>query len=382
MTNNRVGRMLLLFALLDPAVAAAAQERADPKGEAIRKAADRVGPAVVSIRTARNPFQNTSLHANSGFVVDAARGLVATTGAALFGGFQAEVILPDGAVLPARRVFHADPAGTLVLLQVDPPPAGLSAAELADGPRPDLGDEILAVGRSTEGRLLVSSGIAASSRDAGERDESAPFAVDVRIVAENAGGPIVDRDGRVVGLALPGSGPIFRPSREGFPSATPAARLRAAMASFRDDRGPSRSYLGVMLGPPPRLFGDPRPDAGGMMVTGVAPGSPAELARLGLGDRITAVDGRRVDDASDLLRAIEAVPVGGEVALTVLRGDEQLEIKVRTAPRPEAFLGVPLAPAPPPPADGLDSSVDRPDSEGSIPKNERNEGSDLPKPLP
>ncbi|WP_165247818.1 S1C family serine protease [Paludisphaera soli] len=380
MLTSKIGRRwaLALAMIVAPAVAPAQEAGPNSRAEAIRRAAAKVGPSVAAIRAVRNPMRDIAGPSGAGVVVDAGRGLVATTGRALFGGFRAEVVLSDGEPRPVLRVFHADPAGELLLLQVDPATPGLVAAELGDSTRLQLGDDLFAIGRSPEGRILATAGIVASSRDRDDPgSELASFPIDAMVAVENAGGPVLDREGLTVGVAVPIEGPFVlgRP-RGSFTTAIPSARIRAAIADFDEGGGPPRSYLGVLLGPDRPLPAARGLDAPGALVIGVAKESPAERILLRPGDRITAVDGRDVPDSQAFQRAIDRRPVGDEVTLTVVRGDETLSIKVRTVPRPGAFLPSPRPPGPPSPAES-----DEPNAE-STPKNGRNEGTDLPKPLP
>lgn len=379
MSSRRLGRGLIVLAILaaSPEVVPA-QEAANSRASAIRGAIAAVEASVVSVRSTRHGFREPL--SSSGVVVEAARGLVATTGEAIFGDQRIEVVLPNGSIQPARRIFLADPATKLVILQIDPAAPGLAVADLGGPTALQLGDEILALGRSATGRLLASAGIVASVRSRDEADfEVAPFAIDALVTVETAGGPLVDHDGRVVGISLPGEGPTADVRHLGtFPTAITSDHIRAAIAAFGDGGGRLRSYLGVQLAPARRLPGDFPPTLEGAVVTGVAMDSPAAVARLEAGDRITAIDGRKVRDALTLQRAISVMPVDRELTLTVIRGDETLEVKVRTASRPGESLPSPVPPEPPTPDRTIDSPVQEP-SPSETPKNDPKEGSHLPK---
>jgi membrane-associated protease RseP (regulator of RpoE activity) len=94
-----------------------------------------------------------------------------------------------------------------------------------------------------------------------------------------------------------------------------------------------------------------RPVELGAVIVSVVPGSPAERAALQAGDRIIAVDGKRVGFDRGLAEVLADYAPGERVVLAVTRADDDsLEIRVRLAEHPEvrgrAYLGVEYAPAP------------------------------------
>jgi len=365
--HRNVSRRLVLVALALAVSLGAATSEADDRPARIREAATRAAPAVVSIRPAgivvappivppivrfgRPPFrlpgpvieeQGPSV---SGVIVDAKRGIVLTSASGLRGASRADIRLPDGAVRESRRIAFGDPRDGLALIEFDPQGAALAQVEWGDSEALRLGDDVLAVGRSARGELLASPGIVAMERRKAEAgSESAPIVTDALITPETGGGPLLDLNGRVVGICqLDGPTPLGEP-RAGYRSAAPAALARAAVDELAAGTPRRRGYLGVVLGNVVGAPGQPIGEARGVVVTGVAPGSPAAEAGIEPGDRILAVDGRAVPDAAALSRAVENAPVGSDLTLRIERRGEEIEIKART----RADVALPGSPEPRP----------------------------------
>jgi len=139
-----------------------------------------------------------------------------------------------------------------------------------------------------------------------------------------SGGPLVDREGRLLGLnAVRMEG--------GFLLALPAdAALAARVEALGRGEAPARPRLGVALAPP-RAARRLRaavglPERDGLLVRGVEPDSPAEGAGLERGDLIVAAAGKPVTGFDALFDALDA---SGPLTLTVVRGTEEREVTAR-----------------------------------------------------
>lgn len=145
----------------------------------------------------------------------------------------------------------------------------------------------------------------------------------------SSGGPVVDPEGRLVGLNTNRLG-------DGFYMAVPAdADLRARVEALGRGESPSRPRLGVGLAPA-RVANRLRAAVGlpardGLLVQAVEEGSPAHRAGIRAGDLLVEVEGRPVTRADDLLDVLERVDQDGTLALGVVRGVEELAVSVRFA---------------------------------------------------
>jgi len=149
----------------------------------------------------------------------------------------------------------------------------------------------------------------------------------------SSGGPVVDRDGRMVGISTHRMG-------DGFYLAQPAtAELRARLEGLARGESPSRLRLGVALAPV-HAARKLRAAVGlserdGLLVRGVESGGAAAAAGVRTGDLLVSAGQEALASVDDLARALDAAADAGEVTLGVVRGAEELSLQV-TFPAPGA----------------------------------------------
>lgn len=245
-----------------------------------------------------------------------------------------EVTFADGRRAQGALV-GSDPDHDIVVLDV---PTG-DAVPLAWAEVPlEVGDAVVAVARHGAGDRATTGFVSAvgqafrgprGRRIAGAVEHTAPLA------RGSSGGPLVDAEGRLVGLNTHRLG-------EGFYLALPAdADLRTRVEALVEGRHLRTRRLGVVLVPGPQAARLRRrvglPEAPGLLVREVVAGSPAAEAGLAEGDLLVAVEGTPVPSVDALWDALDATSEQDEVALTVLRGTEERAATVRfTAEDPPA----------------------------------------------
>lgn len=286
----------------------------DALADAARTAADRVGPSVVRIGT----------HGGRGCGIVVAPGLVATnahnlrdrtTAVTFHGGRQVQ-----------GELAGADVDGDLAVLRVDTGEA--PAADLGGTPR--TGDVVFAVARAAAGGTRISFGLVSGTERAfrgprgrrirGSIEHSAP------LPRGSSGSPLVDADGKVVGLSTHRIG-------DGFYLALPAdEELRGRIDGLAEGRTRQRVTLGVGLAPAGVSLKLRRsvglPDQDGLLVRGVEDGSPAAAAGIAQGDLLVAAAGRPLATVDDLFDALEGIEPGATLELTVVRGTEERAVTV------------------------------------------------------
>jgi serine protease Do len=294
--------------------------------EATAGALDRAGSSVVGI--------GQRWAAGSGVVV--AEGKILTN-AHNVRGDEASVTFADGRSTDGV-VSGVDPDGDLAVLDADTGDA--SPIEWAEEGAAAIGKAVFALanpgGRGPRATLGFISGTERAFRGprgrriAGSIEHTAP------LPRGSSGGPIVDAEGRLLGINTNRTG-------EGFYLAIPAdGALRQRVDALA--RGESRRAprLGVAVAPGfvarrmRRAVGLPERD--GVLVRGVAEESPAARAGLESGDLIVEAGGRAVSSADDLHEALDASGPGGSLSLTVVRGQEERSVRVdlsATGPAPE-----------------------------------------------
>ncbi|MEX0658318.1 MAG: trypsin-like peptidase domain-containing protein [Egibacteraceae bacterium] len=297
--------------------------------EIIRSVGAQVGPAVVGVgqrpaHRGRHPGEHPGRRSgwgSTGVVVGEGRVL---TNAHNVDGPETTVTFADGRGTPGQ-VAAADVDGDVAVLTVDtgdaPPVAW------ADEPT-GLGTLVVALANPGGRGLRATLGFVSATdqtfrgprgrRITGSIEHSAPLA------HGSSGGPLLDREGRVVGLNT-------NRLRGGFYLALPAdADLRARVEALGRGERPRRVHLGLALAPPhiARRLRDAvgLPDREGLLVRGVEEGSPAERAGLRRGDLVIAADGRPVPSAESLFSLLQELDAPGTLDLTVVRGTDEITV--------------------------------------------------------
>jgi len=266
------------------------------------------------------------------------------------------VTLYDGRSYPAE-VFAVDRGIDIAIIQVH----GASApATLKFSPEDAVlpGQTAIVVGSPFGKRNLVSMGIISGSgpfdyvSQLGDGDIGVEIPevlyTDARVEPGNSGGPLLDAQGRVIGVidaVLGGASGIG-----GLGIAVPAPLVVESIHDLEEFGVPQRGWLGAVLVDLDEL--DPLTlrlagleSAQGAMVDKVLPGSPAEAAGLmgakrdrygklvELGDVIVAVNGKAVKNRFDVIREIAKHRPGEEIKLTVWRNGQKIEVVVRLTAR-------------------------------------------------
>ena len=280
----------------------------------------------------------------SGIVIDA-KGLVLTNAHVVDGADRVEVSLPDGRELEGR-VLGADPITDLAVVSI-PSGSGLKAAPLGDSEALEVGDWAIALGTPYGLERTVTLGIVSSLHrnitSLGFSDKRLELIqTDAAINPGNSGGPLINADGEVIGInTLVRSGP-----GAGLGFAIPINLAKGVAAQLGNGGSVVHPYLGLQLVPlNARLARDNNrdpnalvqlPERDGALVQRVLPQSPAEKAGLRRGDLVVAAADQTVPDPGTLLRVVEGSTVGEALPLTVLRGEQELQLSIRPEALPSA----------------------------------------------
>ena len=300
----------------------------DAFSRAVTRAVRRAGPAVVGISTSREmpkphfwPPHRQGI--GSGVVVDPS-GLIITNRHVVAGAREVYVTLHDGRRLPAEALGD-DPQNDLALLKVQAD--SLPSAELGDSEQLEVGQLVVAIGNPLGLEATVTAGVVSALN----RSLRTPYGLmegliqtDASINPGNSGGPLVDSEGRVVGI---NTAVILGAQGIGF--AVPSRTAAHLLARFGRTGTVAAAWLGISavnlwLEEP----GPERPEALGALVLSVMPGGPADRAGLRPMDVILSVDGEPIAGFDGLRRRLAGVSAGELIVLEVRRGERVLQVPV------------------------------------------------------
>ena len=273
-------------------------------------------------QTQPRTHRDTSL--GSGVIVSP-DGYILTANHVVEGADKVKVALASGEKEFDAKVIGNDPATDTAVLKVEG--KNLAAITIADSDKLEVGDVVLAVGNPFGVGQTVTMGIvsALGRGGFGINNYEDFIQTDAAINMGNSGGPLVDAEGRLVGInawIISGSG-----GSQGLGFAVPSNMARYVMERLISDGKVTRGYLGVALQPEmtPELAKQfDLPNMNGALVANVVPDSPAGKSGFKEGDFVTEFDGKKVKDMRQLRLMVSQTAPGRKVTLRLLRdGKEQ-----------------------------------------------------------
>jgi serine protease Do len=248
-------------------------------------------------------------------------------------GTGGSILRPRSRRLNAR-IVGLDRETDVALLKVEE--RGLPALELGDSEALRQGQLVMAFGSPLGLENSASLGVVSAVARQLKPDEPMIYVqTDASINPGNSGGPLVDAEGRMVGLntlILSQSG-----GNEGIGFAAPSHIVRSVYAQLRKSGRVRRGVIGVRAQTitPPLAAGLGLVFDRGVVLSDVTPEGPAEAAGLRPGDIVLALDGKPMENARQFdVNLYRRVP-GDRVTLSLRRGAQTLELTVSVVARPE-----------------------------------------------
>lgn len=244
---------------------------------------------------------------------------------------EIEVQLSDGRTKKARLI-GADAQIDLAVLKIDD--TDVKPLKLADSDTIQVGDFVLAIGNPFGFEETVTDGIISSKGRPNRADAfSDLLQTNAAINPGNSGGPLINLRGEVVGIntaIISASG-----SSSGVGFAIPSNTVRTALESLLKQGRIIRGYLGIYsnaLRP-----GQTDTETDGVVVTAVAPGSPAAQAQLQEGDVIRKFDGHDVKNFTSLRSLVAQTGINKKVELEIVRNGKSLKVPTEIKEQPVDF---------------------------------------------
>jgi serine protease DegQ len=321
-----------------------------------RDAAQRAMPSVVNIFTSkgakpsRNPFmedpflrkffgerqgqQEEKQYSLGSGVIISAEGYILTNNHVVEAADEIEIALADGRKAAAKLV-GTDPETDLAVIKIDL--KGLPAITLAQVDQTRVGDVVLAIGNPFGVGQTVTMGIvsALGRNHLGINTFENFIQTDAAINPGNSGGALVDTNGNLLGINTAIYSRTGGSLGIGF--AIPVTTVKTVMESIIKTGQVVRGWIGVEPQDiTPELaesFGLDRKS--GTIIAGVLRNGPADRAGMRPGDILVEVNGRPVQDTTDMLNVIAQLQPGKKASMKVLRknAETSLDITVGTRPR-------------------------------------------------
>ncbi|MDQ3435156.1 MAG: trypsin-like peptidase domain-containing protein [Actinomycetota bacterium] len=298
----------------------------------------------------------------SGFLVDD-DGTILTNAHVVAGSESVTVSFEDdkGNEIDAQ-VKGRDESTDLAVLKIDPAEAeGVAPVPLGDSSQAQVGDPVIAIGNPFGFTRTVTTGIVSAVQRRIEAPNSFSIGnviqTDAAINPGNSGGPLLDAQGRVIGInaqiATNGS-----QSSSGIGFAIPVNTAKKLLPQLEKGGEIERGYLGVRAADVSGSVAEELdlPVEEGALIQEVVDGGPADRAGLRAGDRpttdrlsaggdvIVAIEGEPIRSSSDLVAAVEDLEPGDEIEVELYRGDEKRTETVKLGKRPDEVAQTPQLP--------------------------------------
>lgn len=363
--------VVVLFVLTLPVTALAEDEQSiqalRSMGKAFASIAEKTSPAVVGVRATKSvrsdsrqdssgapysPFddqmfeyffrrrmprserqeQPRQVAQGSGFLVTA-DGYILTNNHLVGEAEEVRVQLNDRRTFKAK-VIGTDPGTDVAVIKIDVQDERY--VELADSDSLEVGEWVIAIGNPFGLSHTVTAGIVSAKgrNDIGVASFEDFIQTDAAINFGNSGGPLLNLDGKAVGINTAIIGPG---GNVGIGLAIPINMVKGIYEQLKDSGRVVRGYLGVKIGNIESGVGEFYGAASdkGAMVAEVMEGSPAEQAGIKVDDIVVELEGEAVVGANELMNRIAMFKPGTEVKLTVLRDGKRRAISLTLGTRPD-----------------------------------------------
>ena len=303
----------------------------------------------------RRPPREEGRASGSGVIVDA-HGFILTNNHVVENAAEIEVRLSDDRKFKAT-VVGRDAKTDLAVLKVDAGAAPLPVAELGDSDTLRPGQWAIAIGNPFGLDRTVTAGIisATGRTRVGVATYEAFIQTDASINPGNSGGPLLNLEGRVIGIntAIVSTG-------QGIGFSIPINMAKEIMGQLMANGRVVRGWLGIAIQDltPELAAGFGVKPGSGVLVSEVMKDSPAEAGGVKSGDIITQFGGAVIKDVTDLQKKVAAVEPGRPTPMVVIRdkastpltiavGEQPGEEKVVAAAPQEQMLGLKVEPLSP-----------------------------------
>ncbi len=340
-----------------------ADSSGDGEGRSVSQIYKEEGRGVVFVQAegvtegADSPFgtpQDQGTATGSGFVVDK-DGTIITNAHVVSGSDNVKVRFQETGNFVDARVVGRDPSTDVAVLKIDPAKAkGVPPVPLGDSSKTQVGDPVVAIGNPFGFTRTVTTGIVSALQRQIEAPNGFPIKnviqTDASINPGNSGGPLLDSQGRVIGInsqiATGGS-----QGSVGIGFAVPINTVKKLLPQLEKGGEVQHAYLGVQMAPVTEEVARDLnlPVKQGALIQEATKGGPAADAGLkgggtptsqGIaagGDLIVKVDGKNIKTPDDVSNAVSGKKPGDKVEIEYYRGRDKKTVEVTLGKRPKSL---------------------------------------------
>jgi S1-C subfamily serine protease len=305
--------------------------------------AEKVSPSVVQIEVTadggdRSPLRKLSsegeFRGTGSGVIFTTDGAIVTNNHVIEGARSINVRLRDGRIFPARLAGR-DPSTDLAVIRIAV--RDLPAADFADSDAAKVGEWVVAIGSPFGLGNTVTTGVLSAKGRGGVGVNAVEdyLQTDASINPGNSGGPLVNLDGKVLGINT-----MIVSRGQGIGLAVPARMARRVAEQLLQTGRVKRAWIGIGLQDlTPQIAAElTNPPPSGALVNAVTPGGPAATSNIEPGDVIISIDGAPARDAQDVIREVFTHNAGDAIVVEVVRAGKRYKttatLKERVEPAP------------------------------------------------
>jgi len=297
------------------------------------KVAETISPSLVTIQSKQEVLvrrrngvrpRDINLGLGSGLIISD-NGYIVTNAHVIEQADEIAVSLSNGETINAE-IIGTDPKTDIALIKIEQ--KDLVAANLGDSDQVRVGQFVIAAGNPFGLSASITSGIVSAKgrSNVGIADYEDFIQTDASINQGNSGGPLVNLDAEVIGI---NTAMLGRNGNIGIGFAIPINLVKDIVSDLIDDGEVTRGFLGVRINEVTQEYASQMNVEFGIFVSNVNEDSPAMLSGIKAGDIITHLNGNPAIELGKFRLEIAGFRPSEEVVLTIVRGDQTIEITVK-----------------------------------------------------
>jgi len=297
------------------------------------KVAETISPSLVTIQSKQEVLvrrrngvrpRDINLGLGSGLIISD-NGYIVTNAHVIEQADEIAVSLSNGETINAE-IIGTDPKTDIALIKIEQ--KDLVAANLGDSDQVRVGQFVIAAGNPFGLSASITSGIVSAKgrSNVGIADYEDFIQTDASINQGNSGGPLVNLDAEVIGI---NTAMLGRNGNIGIGFAIPINLVKDIVSDLIDDGEVTRGFLGVRINEVTKEYASQMNVEFGIFVSNVNEDSPAMLSGIKAGDIITHLNGNPAIELGKFRLEIAGFRPSEEVVLTIVRGDQTIEITVK-----------------------------------------------------